>query len=875
MNEILESLSQRWLEFKKLCIAKYRILKEDLVELTTEVPSQLLNKTKFSLTEEVEEIGFHLREFNWARFGFEVTYVLLMLGLSLILLTNYFIGQIPNFLGLTTEMVMWFYLFIVLFAGLLSLPFAKIKTFLPIVIGYIVYFPLLFLLEWSRQLNNPDFRIEQLFEIHTLTQVHFYSLLIILTISFALRLVQKEFYVFKRFENTGLYQARRSVWTMASMAPLMVLNPLFLEFINGQITELADKGQISSYLEFISGHTLLWFVIGFLLFSSFYNSLREIGLHHFGRANAVFSSFVFAVVFNLLFQAGVVQGGDIVGRYILPRATLFQTIAIFSVCLFVYIVINRYLYATLLIMMTGGIFAIVNSIKFSFRQEPLIPTDFIWIREPQLFVSFVNVQLFLSVLIVVSMLFYVAWNLQILMPSKKIFARWPLRIALILSFIGLTQVTAQTFQQEEKGKVPNNVPVISVLNNWVDVTWRGLSINASYKSLAYVWSRQLTQVVMEEPDQYNQETVQAVMEKYRQKAEEINKNREKSLRNQTVIFVLSESFADPRRIPTNQLSQNPIPQIESIKNETTSGLMHSDGYGGGTANMEFQTLTGLPFYNYSASTSNLYVEVVPNMKYLPSISRTFEGRNSYVIHPSGANNYNRINIYKDLGFENQYFTSESPQLMSEKELEGVNVSDRSVYKEVLSKINTTENQFFSVITMQNHVPWSAGQPAELVGSNPLLDEKQNNDLTSYSRLLNHTDTATKEFLDQLRTIDKDISVVFYGDHLPGFYPLTVFKDQPHLQFETDYFIWSNRDNSKVDYPMVNSSDFGAALFEKTKSKVSPYYALLEDVLKERRLDSDGKFSKDNQVEKDIALIQYDITTGQGFSTKDSSFFEVP
>ncbi|MBJ6746136.1 sulfatase-like hydrolase/transferase [Streptococcus sp. 121] len=875
MNEILESLSQRLFEYKKLCIAKYRILKEDLVELTTEAPDRLLHKTKNSITEEVERVSLRFREFDWARYSFEAIYVLLMLGLSMVLLTNYFLGQIPNFLGMTTELVMWFYLFIVLFAGLLTLPFARIRTFFPIAIGYVIYFPLLFLLEWSRQLNNPDFKVDQLFEIHPLIQVHFYSLLIILSISFALRLVQSEFYVFKRFEDTGLYRARRSIWTMASMAPLMVTNPLFIEFVSGRVAEFTDKNQFDLYLEYITGQSLLWFSIGFILFASFYNSLREIGLHHFGRANAIFSSFVFAVIFNLLFQAGVIQEGDVVGKFILPMATLFQIIAIFSVCLLVYVIINRYLYASLLIFITGMGFAIVNSIKNQYRQEPLIPTDFIWIKEPQLFVSFVDLALFLTILIIVTVLFYVAWNIQIIMPSKRIFAKWDIRLVLLLAFLGLIQITSQTFQNEEKGKVPNNVPVLSVLHNWVDVTWKGLSINASYKSLAYVWSRQLTQVVMEMPENYSQEQIETILSKYRAKADDINKNRENSIRNQTVIYILSESFSDPRRISSNQISQNPIPEIERIKTETTSGLMRSDGYGGGTANMEFQTLTGLPFYNYSGSTSNLYVEVVPNMQYLPSISRSFDGKDSYVIHPSGANNYNRINIYKDLGFENLYFSSESPQKITDKSLEGVNISDRSVYNEVLSKIKPERNQFFSVITMQNHVPWSSGQPVELVGTNTLLNEQQNADLTSYSRLLYHTDTATKEFLEKLKMIDKEITVVFYGDHLPGFYPLSVFKDQQNLQFETDYFIWSNKNESKAEHSLINSSDFGAALLEKTNSRVSPYYALLDEVLKGRQLSAEGQFNRDSEAERDLAMIQYDITSGKGFSKQTPIFFEVP
>jgi hypothetical protein len=48
--------------------------------------------------------------------------------------------------------------------------------------------------------------------------------------------------------------------------------------------------------------------------------------------------------------------------------------------------------------------------------------------------------------------------------------------------------------------------------------------------------------------------------------------------------------------------------------------MKSDGYGGETANMEFQTLTGLPFYNLSQSVSVIYTEVVPKMNKFPSIS---------------------------------------------------------------------------------------------------------------------------------------------------------------------------------------------------------------------------------------------------------------
>lgn len=875
MKQFIESLIHFVLDFKNLAIVKSSIIKEDLQRLTLKSPDNFLEYVQKVFLSKWESLIGKVKKLDWSARVFEIVYTILMIGLTLVLLTNYFLGQNPDFLGFTTEGITWFYLFIVFFSGLLTLPFAKLKTIFPILIGYLVYFPLLFLIEWSRQLNNPDFELEQLYEVDQITQVHFYSLLIILVIAFALRLVQKEFYIFKRFESTGLYRARRSVWTMASMAPLMVTNRLFLEYVAEKITEIVDMNQVEQYFEFMMGQTLLWFIIGFILFASFYNSLREIGLHRFGSANAVFSSVVFAVVFNLLFQAGVVLGSDLLDKFIFPRAILFQVIAIFMSCILVYALLNRYLYSTILITLTGLIFSTVNAIKFNYRQEPLIPTDFIWIKQPELFVSFVDMNLFIILVLIILMLFFIAWNIHILMPSKRIFSKLYSRVTVILIFLMLFNGTMSAFRAEVKGKIPENIPVISLLNNWYDVTWMGLSTNASYKSLAYVWTRQLTQQIMEPPNEYSKEKVEEIITKYSKLAEEINKSRTRSIKDQTVIYILSESFSDPKRISSNVISSNPIPEIDLIKEKATSGLMRSDGYGGGTANMEFQTLTGLPFYNYSSSTSNIYVEVVPKMKYLPSISRAFNGENSYVIHPASANNYNRINIYKDLGFEHLLFLVDSEEKIQNLEYQGVSVSDKTVYENLLNNLDPNQNQFFSLITMQNHVPWSMGQPENLMANNVELSENQNASLTSYTRLLNLTDKATRDFLTALENVNKDITVVFYGDHLPGFYPPSVFKDNPQLQFQTDYFIWSNFATKRLDYSLLNSSDFSAALFEQTDSKVSPYYALLEEVLKNRKLNQDGQFEINDEVDGDLRILQFDITSGQGYSLASPDFFEVP
>ena len=83
--------------------------------------------------------------------------------------------------------------------------------------------------------------------------------------------------------------------------------------------------------------------------------------------------------------------------------------------------------------------------------------------------------------------------------------------------------------------------------------------------------------------------------------------------------------------------------------------MQSDGYGGGTANMEFQTLTGLPFHNLSQTVSVLYTEVLPKIHDVPSISNAYSKQNKGCCHLAG-----KIELFTgyrlfEIGFQRFYY----------------------------------------------------------------------------------------------------------------------------------------------------------------------------------------------------------------------------
>ena len=117
-----------------------------------------------------------------------------------------------------------------------------------------------------------------------------------------------------------------------------------------------------------------------------------------------------------------------------------------------------------------------------------------------------------------------------------------------------------------------------------------------------------------------------------------------------------------------------------------------------------------------------------------------------------------------------------------------------------------------------------------------IDDYTRNAVQDFSTGLSYTDTAVKDFISEIDKLDKPVTLVFYGDHLPGIYggvDMTKYGIQLH---STDYFIYSNkyaREHgarnlvSKTEY--VGPNDFIALMAKQTNSKVNAYQALLTEV----------------------------------------------
>ena len=431
------------------------------------------------------------------------------------------------------------------------------------------------------------------------------------------------------------------------------------------------------------------------------------------------------------------------------------------------------------------------------------------------------------------------------------------------------------------------------------------------------FTRQLNPKIMDKPSNYSEETMKKVAARYQKEAETINASRTNNLTDSTVVYVLSESFSDPSRVPGLKNNKDSMPNIRKIKAGTTSGLMLSSGYGGGTANLEYMGLSGLSMANFESSLSSPYQQLVPSQHWTPTINQLWGAPvNSLGYPPYESSMDSRATNYKKFGFSH-FYTLTGPDVIKyqDKIDESPYVSDKSSYDSALEGIKSGKtNKFIQIITMQNHMPYhewyeNNDYTAESTTGTPLGDDEQQS-IETYQKGVEITDQATQEFLNELDALDKPVTVVFYGDHLPGIYSSASEDDNNSLALHlTDYFIWSNKasssqGNKASDAAYSSPNFFVAQAADHMNAKVSPYLAFLTEMhskiaameppvvnkiqgwdrIPEGQniyLDQNGNpmstddFDKETkQLLADYKLIQYDITAGKNY-LKDTDFMTLP
>ena len=411
-------------------------------------------------------------------------------------------------------------------------------------------------------------------------------------------------------------------------------------------------------------------------------------------------------------------------------------------------IINRFWIATAIFSTVMTVYAVANHIKIESRNEPVLPADLNFITGgntgqlasfiPQSSQGLVNTAvsgvIWLVVICIImqfidgrNAVIYCSWRhpftgIKNLAGTLTRIVAACCSFALCFSFVwGFGN---EGYWSTDFAKNLGDSP--QIWNGLADSTNNGPVVN--FLRLAHTKT-------MDKPNGYSQEAMEKISRKYTEQAKQLNQTRTENMTDNTVIMVLSETFSDPTRVPGVSFSEDPMPNIRHVKAQTTSGLMLSPGYGGGTANIEYQALSGLSMANYSSTLSIAYQQLVPSLKWAPTLNQAWDKANgkgsSIAFHAYNRNMYFRDLNYKKFGFSKFYATDGTPQLKGLRPLGSAwYASDESFYSEVLKKISSSDQKkFYQVVTMQNHMPYEDFYPDnqfkdEDTSSNLQDDEKQ-------------------------------------------------------------------------------------------------------------------------------------------------------
>lgn len=306
----------------------------------------------------------------------------------------------------------------------------------------------------------------------------------------------------------------------------------------------------------------------------------------------------------------------------------------------------------------------------------------------------------------------------------------------------------------------------------------------------------------------------------------------------TIVAVMNESFSDLSCFEQLQAAGYTGPAFyNSLPDTLVRGTMLASVTGGGTANSEFEFLTG-------ATTAFVGLGKIPYQLYqmngVNSLAKDLKelGYTTTAMHPQNPVNYHRDKIYQQLGFGD---------FLSIGDFEGApyyhaGVCDYATYDKILDLLRTDEApQFIFDVTMQNHGGYDYGTvPAEELTNYWVegASEGANSALNTYLTCINASDRDLEYFINELRNIGRPVVLVFFGDHQPS--AATTLNDELYPQedtashafriYQSTYFVWANYEiagNTELNvYDTVGANEIAAITLNKIGAPLTDYQKAL-------------------------------------------------
>ena len=365
--------------------------------------------------------------------------------------------------------------------------------------------------------------------------------------------------------------------------------------------------------------------------------------------------------------------------------------------------------------------------------------------------------------------------------------------------------------------------------------------------LPYCFMASVFNTGITEPNDYNEKTIVEISNDRKITRNETGRG-EDELPN--IIFIQLESYFDVEEAEFFTTSEDACPNLHAMYDQYSSGYFKVPSIGAGTANTEFEVLTGMNL-RYFGPGEYPYKTVLKNqVSESAATALTKLGYGAHALHNNGGNFYSRARVFNNIGFDS-YTSKEFMNIL--QMTENGWAKDDILIQHIMDAMDSTKQQDFVFgISVQGHGDY----PEERVIENPKIlvegieDEAAKNKWEYYVNQVYEMDQFAGNLVKALENRGEPSVVVFYGDHLPTM-GLKAEDLKSRYLYNTNYVIWDNIGLKKEDRNI-------------------PSYQIMSDVLDRLDIHSGTVFNYHQERRKtknylaDLELLQYDILYGDQY-----------
>jgi phosphoglycerol transferase MdoB-like AlkP superfamily enzyme len=387
--------------------------------------------------------------------------------------------------------------------------------------------------------------------------------------------------------------------------------------------------------------------------------------------------------------------------------------------------------------------------------------------------------------------------------------------------------------------------------NIIDTYFPNLAYGYRDNGFVYCFLNTWLNTGISKPANYSKESIQSIFSEHDFDNLVAAKGEDGTGDHPNIIFLQLESFMDPETVQGLGFSDDAIPNFRELMDNYSSGTLETPVVGAGTANVEFEVMTGMSVKFFGPGEyphkGVLLEETCESVAY----DLKQAGYSAHAIHDHRGAFYERNIVLGNLGFD----TFTSLEYMNNVSKTPKNWSkDFVLTQQIMDALESTEgSDYIYTISVQGHGDYPTEQvlesPAITVTAAATPELKWTWEY--YINQLYEMDQFVGEFIEKMEALNEDVVVVLYGDHLPAISAISDETLSGRNMYQTDYVIWSNFRMKEEDKAL-------------TTYQLSSYVLDKLDMHQGTMVAYHQKYRDSSTYLQDLEALQYDMLYGNKY-----------